>query len=284
MRGIFYSLIVFIVMSGLIAYYFFLFSETEKNFTFETEKISAQRVFSYWKNADRNLGVATNISVAKINNTVEFGDTLPAEKDISTVLDQYQQFIRNYFEDSTIDVRFEDESGNEIELENLQSKILIEPMNIEYSWPDFGKNQMHIKVPATNYSFIQRINITLRVKPNIRNANNSWSPYKACTGSTQYCLYMNLTVTDGTTTWVSDKNNFDLDFTSSAKIDLQGEPAANFWVKITAGKIPTVINVDMQNANVSADTKLILNTEQFYITYPAKLNVTTPFARKIDWL
>ena len=283
MKGFIFTLTVFlIIMSFVLSSGISNVLAVERK-SFTNEMISAQRIFYTWKAVSNNLGNILNVSSEKVNDTVTFNDTLPAENDIGNLLGDYQEFIRKYYEDPTIKIRFEDPTGTEVQLNQTESNILIKPMNIEYSWPDYGKNELFIKVDPSNFTFIDQIDMYLRVAPAIKdNINNiNWAPYKSCNQNTVYCLRFNLTVTDGSKTWISDKKEFDLDFQSSVKVGLTGEPSSDFFIRATVGQLPVVVNVDMLNANVTSSTKLKLTTEEFYINYLARINVTTDFGQKV---
>ena len=283
MRGIVMTLTVSLILLGVLSYLFFVAQGGIERTRSATDQLSAERVYHYWRAVSANLKGILNVSATRINDTAVFNDSLPATRDIDKMLGVYQMFVESYFEDPTISIRFEDSEGHEIILNQSESAIYIKPMNIKYEWDDYGKNQLFIKAPPENFSFIERIDMNLKVTPTIKDLSSiKWSPLKQCGQQTTHCLHYRATVTDGNKTWVSSEQYFDVDFSSSVKIGLTGEPSSDFFVRITVGQLDNVVNVDMLNANVTADTAIKLNTSEFYINSLAQINVTAPFGQKVE--
>ena len=284
MRGILYTLMTYLILSVLLAYAASTasaFSEKEKLIS---EKISAERIFHAWNSVGKNLAGLLNISAGKTDYTFKLTDTLPSSGDTISILQNYETFLQNYFSDGIISYRFEDSGGNKISLQNMDSKISILPWNINYSWPDFGKNSGVLESNSNGLKFLKVVNMTMFVNPVIRDLNSiAWSGYKACDQSTTDCLIFNLTITDGAKTWVSNVDKFDLKFQAQLKVDL-GPAGGPNWARATVGKIPTLINLDMQNSNITQTSSMVFNTTDFFINYPSKLNVSAVGIKKVDWL
>lgn len=284
MKSILYTISTFFIMLGVVAFLTVTASTNIERGATTTEQISSQRIYYYWNDIRDNFADLLNVSAEKKDSTAQINDTLPAELDIKSMMDHYQSFIEDYFEDGTIEIRFEDGEGNEINLEDLDDdpKIMIKPMNINYSWPSFGKNEMFLRSTPENFSFIERIIYTVVVDHSF---NTSMKPNpKVCPA--EYCLDFLFTVKNSTFTWVYPYRRLDIDFDNWIEVEVAGEPQV---VRVETGDIKPgekVLHIKIIKSGYVADTYLdiIFNTTEFYINYPAVLNVTTPFGRKVDYL
>ena len=283
MKGVLFTLTVFLIFSGV---FFFIASSLTEHGKLSSERIGAQHTYYIWNSIADGVSDSLNLSIEKNNNTIEINDSLPAKDDVQKFLDDYSRFIDQKFKEANFEARFEDADGNKIDLSAMQSKFTIKPMNIAYIWPTLKKDRMRMQVDKKNFSYIKEINLTLFVSPQINNTQNiKWDPLKKCKGNTKYCLKFRLTIDDGVNIWVSSETEFDVDHKSELKgvnLGLGGGLDQN--VKISIGELKDLIKIDPKNANVSSVMDLKLNTAKFFINYPARLNVSTLFAKKIDWL
>lgn len=284
MKGIMFTVVVFLIMMGIIVYINNITSSNIERNTATTEKISAQRIYYVWKAVSDNFQFILNVRITKINNTIEINDTLP-NPNKNSVINEFGKFVDRYFEDETIDICFQNANGaNCADLSKMESKIIIKPMNIEYSWPDWEKKELFIKVDPSNFSFIQGIDMYIETSPDLDLDKFKWTSHQQCRDGTNYCLNLNLTVTNKTYIWQDLNDKIDVGKSSTAA-------TASGWLKISFGDIDsggewgTVINVRFtSNVRLNTSTKITLSTSDFYINYPAQLNVNTTFGRKLDWL
>ena len=284
MKGIFYTLATYLILSALLIYASSASSAAAEREKIVSEKIAAERIFHAWNSIEKNLAGLLNISYSKKENVFSISDTIPSEGDTNSILQNYETFLRNYFVDGTFSYKFQDSSGANIDLQNIDTKITINPMNINYSWPNFGKNSAEFVSDSAGVKYVKSINMTMIVTPSIRDLGSiSWSGYKACAQGTDDCLIFNLTITDGNKTWISSVDKFDLKFQAQLKVDL-GPAGSPDWARASVGKIPTLINLDIQNSNTTHNSAITFNTTNFFVNYPAKLDVSSIFGRKADWL
>lgn len=283
MKGIMYTVATFLIFLGITTYVYMNLNFSENS----SSLISSERIFRYWNAVDSGMQNLVNVSTAKKDFVLEINDSLPAERSVKTLLDRYGLFVEQFFKDPTIDVRFEDSSGNKVELENMESKLTIKPMNITYGWDSWGKNEMEIRGLTANLGFIQSINLSVRFVNNTI-ANNSiiWSPYKDCRAN-QPCLNFYLSVSDGTKTIVSDKTTFDL--SRGSKTELIYCTAGDCWMRVrvglwTAEDPQNIIKIELHNLNITTSTRIKMNTTEFFANYPAILAVRTAFAEKVEFL
>lgn len=294
MKGILFTITIFLIFIGVVTYAVTVASITIEKSNLITEKVSAQRIYYTWKGIADDVIHLLNLTVSRNNSMVEFNDTLPAnpQTKIEDMLSWYQMFLEEYVEDGTIEVRFENADGEKVDLKNdTDSVVVIKPMNIKYRWDNYGKNQLFIEVDPSNFSYINNIDLYIKLKnvyfncdPEEQGSCNKWAPYKPCTNSTTYCLKFNLTFED----MYNDVYNFpeklfDVDKMSVANLDVKNVTAP-FFIKIQVGSLPTVINIDLKSVMVDTSTKINLTTTDFYINMLAKLNVSTPFGKKVDWI
>jgi hypothetical protein len=286
-------------MLGIVAFLSVSANTNIERSAITAEHISSQRIYYSWNDIRDNFADLINASATKKGNIAEINDTLPSLLDIKSMLGYYQLFIEEYFEDGSIEIRFEDGSGNEINLEDLDDdpKIILKPMYINYSWPSFGKNQVFIQSSPENFSYIERVDLYIKLKNSYFDCDpeepgdcNKWNPdnsVPSCVGIT-YCLDLNLTFEDSNGDIFNyPEHYFDIDDNppkkSTTNLNIRNA-TANYGIFIQVGPLPLVLNIDLHNAETDSYTKLILNTTEFYINYPAVLNVTTPFGRKVDFL
>ncbi len=296
MKGIFLTITVFIIFLGLVSYLSILNASSEDASKLTSEKIAAARTFYYWNSVSKGIDNIVNVTFNQNGGVVDINDTLPAANDINTLLSDYGSFLDKYFEDPSIDIHFEDAAGNIVALQNMQSKIVLAPMNINYTWPDFGKNQVTIQSSTEQFSSISNMSIYVKLK-NVQfncagtsgpNRCNKWSPdysVASCSGVT-YCLQLDMTYEDmNGAKFIFPETKFDISSRSTANLDVNNAQSGNFFIKIDVGALPPdVLNINLQNVQADTDTRFIFNTTQFYINYPMRLAVVTPFSKKVDWI
>ncbi len=286
-KGIILTLVTFLAFAGIFSMMGTLILSEQTRAGDASASISSQRVFHYWKSVSENIYGLSNISTAKNGNTFEVNDSLPAENSIEDILEDYADFIGQYFADKTVDIHFEDESGNEIQLESISPKITLSPMNITYGWDSWGKNEMQIMSPVDALGYIYSINMTVNfVNQTIANNSVTWSPYKDCRNNYP-CLLLYLYVSDGTKTISSAQTTFDL--SRGSKSDDIACGSGNCWLRFRVGPWgggdpQNVLKIELHNLNITTNTKITLNTTGFYSNFPAKLFVGTAFASKLDYI
>ena len=309
MKGIFFTIITFMIFLGMITYITVITNSNIQMSNLIGERISANRIYYTWRSVSDNMKYALNAYVNKINDTAEINDTLPATSNIVDFLKLYQQFINQTYRDPTIDIRFEDSAGNEVDLSTLDPKTLfqIKPMNINYGYLSFGKNEVFIRSTPSNFSFIKKIDLFLKMKnvyfdcdttlsPPSSDDCNKWAPYKSCVPGSLYCLEFNLTFQDvNSIIFNFPEHYFDVSSTNSANLNVKNVTGA-FSVPIQVGPLGTsdicpspppfskciVLDVDLHNVQVDTFTKVQLNTSDFYINLASILNVSTVFGKKVD--
>ena len=282
MKGVYFTIITFVIFLGILVYVSVITSSNIETSRLTTEKISAERIFYTWKAVDDHIEDVLNISVAKVNDTAIINDTLPAIQEIQNFLKLYQQFINQTYRDPTIDIRFEDYNGDEMDLSamNPQTLFIIEPMNIEYKYPNYGKKELFVEVDPSNFSFIEGIDLLIEVSGYF---NTSIQPNpKLCPAT--YCLNFSLEIINETQTWTYPYDQLDIDFSNWITIDIGTAVTA---IRIDTGDIDpgnTVIHIDIIKSGfvINTNMEIEFNTTDFYINLASILNVSTPFGKKVD--
>lgn len=282
-----YTVVTFLIFMGILAYAI-TYVEYEKSLSDSNSiSISSQRIFHSWISVKKGVQNLMNVSTAKNESVFEVNDTLPSEGNIPSLLGEYGSFVSQYFADKTIDIHFEDTSGNRIEPETISPKITLSPMNITYGWDSWGKNEMEMRSPVSSLGYIYAVNLTINfVNETIANNSVTWSPYKDCR-SNYPCLLLYVYISDGAKTITSAETTFDL--SRGSKTDLVYCASNSCWLRIrtgawAGGDPQSVLKIELQNLNITANTKIKLNTTGFYANFPAKLFVGTDFARKLDYI
>lgn len=301
MKGVFFTMITFVIFISILTYMNVVTESNIERSAITAERISAERIYYTWKAVDDHIEDILNISFFKNNDTAKINDTLPATQDIEDFLKLYQQFINQSYEDPTIDIRFENYDGDEIDLSTMdpQTLFVIEPMKINYSYPDFGKNRLFIKTDPSNFSFIDSIKLYIKMKnvyfdcsppmPDSPKECEKWSPDNTlidCSG-VSYCLNFDLTFEDANTTVTKIfnfvANYFDVGSPKKSVVNLPvRNETASFTIKVEVGPLPTVIDIDLHNVLVDTSIEMDLNTTDFYINLASILNVSTVFGKKVD--
>ncbi|MFH0830381.1 MAG: hypothetical protein V1887_04460 [Candidatus Aenigmatarchaeota archaeon] len=287
MKGYVFTLTTFLIFMGLISYFSAFVTVAKERTTIVNDQIAAERTWRSWLSVASGVAEMANVSFTKSYGTAEINDTLPAEKNVSGLLDLWQNAIKIYSNDASISNRFQDASGNEVELgSNSLTNVMITPVGVNYTWPNWQKNQSTIRVTAADFANIERIDLNIRTKQTLAlPVNIWWQPNISnpsdhiCTGGTAHCLLLNLTVTDGTNRWNSTGIRLDADKITAVEIDLQ--PGSARMVNVTVGPLPNLLNVKTVSGTAHTNTKIVLNTASFYTNFMARLNVTSPFGRKV---
>jgi len=282
MKGVFFTIITFVIFLSILTYINVITESNIERSVITAERISAERIYYTWRAVDDHIEDVLNITFVKDNDTAKINDTLPAIQDIQNFLKLYQQFINRTYRDPTIDIRFEDSDGNEIDLSTAdpQTLFIIEPMNIEYKYPDYGKNQLFVVVDPSNFSFIKEIDLQIEVSGYF---NTSMQPNpKFCPAT--YCLNFNLEIKNETDSWIYPYNQLDIDFSNWITVDVGTQVTA---IRIETGDIDPgnrVIHVDIIKSGfvINTNMEIKLNTTDFYINLASILNVSTVFGKKVD--
>ncbi len=283
-KGVMYTLVTFLIFTAMIAYINILFDQNMSLSGNVDSSISSQRVYHYWNSVNDNMDNIANVSMAKKDSTFAINDSLPAANSVNSLLGRYGLFVDQFFRDGTIDIHFEDDAGNRIALDTISPKITLSPMNITYGWNSWGKNELQIMSPVSSLGFISTINLTINfVNQTIANNSITWSPYMNCRAG-QPCLLLYLYVSDGAKTITSAQTAFDL--SRNSKSDQVYCAGANCWLRVRTGPWgggdpQNVLKIELQNLNITTNTKILLNTSSFYASFPTKLFVGTNFARKL---
>lgn len=298
MKGIMFTLTVFIIMTLAIAYFALFSSSSIDETNFINENLASQRIFYTWKGIDDNFQNILEIKLGKVGSSAEFNDTLPSTVDkLNSALTRYQQFISQYINESTISARFEDTSGQETTLEySKNAQITIKPMNINYTWPTNGKNQVTIVADPSNFHYIQNVTLFINMSnvkiacyptdPGAPQPCEKWAPnntVNSCIGI-DYCFNLTLAFNDSDgKTYKFVSKYFDVSNKGSDDLNVKNI-TSSFAISIQVGPLPLVLNINLHNTEVKTYAKLNLTTEDFYIDFPTKLNVSSAFGTKVDFL
>lgn len=285
MKGYVFTITTFIIFLGIIAYYTTFSDVARERTQMVNDQIAAERVWRSWLSSASGLSNIANVSFAKSFGTAEINDTLPAARNISYLMERWQTFTGQYASDPTITSVFQDQYGNAVSLgDNKLSKIMLTPVGVNYSWPNWNKNRSTITVSSSDFSNIDHIELNMRTSsyldgmPDFIWVPNMTSPQNnTCLPSTTHCLKLNLTFTFSGSVWNSTTSYFDADKVSYLKITFFGSYLAN----VTVGKLPTLLDVNVSNNVITTNTKIVLNTASFYTNFMARLNVTSPFGQKV---
>ncbi len=284
MKGVLITLTIFLIFSMVFPHIAEMASEKGE---LVAERIGAQRVYYLWHSIAAGVSESLNVSMKKLNDTVIINDSLPLLESANTqkFLDDYGRFIEQEFSEVNYVARFEDGNGNKIDLDAIERKLTIKPMQITYAWATKDKHRATLRVHEKNFSYIQEINLTIFTPLPFEKIDEiKWDPMKECKSNTKRCLTFRLNVTNGTATWTSPRIEFDADSTSEVK-KLNFVPGgADQSIRLHIGPLDDLIRIEPKNVNITTSLSMRLNTSDFFLNYPAKLNVSTLFAKKVEWL
>ena len=246
--------------------------------------LSLARKVSYaWDDVNEDLKSVVNLTIYQSGSNLTIEDSLPAAHDLGQSLVSYWLFVQNYYKTPDLNYSVLGPDGQEMTLGQLGPPLRVLPYGINYSYPDYGKNELFLQIPSSNFSGLSSLALNYSLpghwfQDNLNNNCGMWNPLKTCNGGTQHCL--NLSV------WIRDKNGsaynnsgctqLDADDNSNLQLNLNYSDGTNAWIKILVGKLPDLLHVQLQNTNVSTNTTLTLNSTPFSVGYPAKLRVLDP--------
>ncbi|MBI4214798.1 hypothetical protein HY546_02280 [archaeon] len=288
-RGFLFTLTMMLVFVGL----FFLLGDVSAHRSSarsdQTSALAAYAIFHVWHDVNEGINSILGVNVSREDSTARFKDSLPADADLGKFLEGYGTLIATKYTSPGIQVIFLDATDNPISLSALSSLLTLSPYGIKYGYPDFGKNELWILSPVENLTTLSGLSIDVHVTDQLMNETLfQWAPYQGCNPN-DICITANVTVRDNFTSWTSPVSSFDVTRQSQITIHF-GTDSSNHWVKILVGEgggndPKSVLNVKLHNLAAATDTKILLNSPDFLISYIAKLVVNMPgIAGKTDWL
>jgi len=283
-RGIFFSLTV-ISLFGLLL---FLSSNylLARSHSGELLQVSLLRKLAYsWDDVSEDVVYLLNTSVTQVQNNITVQDNLPAPRSITASLSAYANFVHFYYQPSDLNFTFLSPGGLPVPLENLGPPLQILPWGFNYSYPDYGKNELFIQVPDENFSAMRRLYINISLPFNSFTENPTtiennpcslFTAFKTCNHGTKDCLNVSIRIVDNTSlTWVNTGcTQIDANDNSNLQLNLNYS-GGNGWLKILIGKLPALVDTQMQNAWLSANTTFEMNSTDVHPNLAAYLRVAS---------
>jgi len=243
---------------------------------------STLRKVSYaWDDINDDLYWAVNASVSQDGTNLTIGDGLPASHDLLRSLTAYGLFVQNYYRTPDINVSYLSISGPEIPLWQLGPPLQVTPFGMNYSYPDFGKNELIVQMPTENFSFLKQVHLNFTLAGNtftdsVSNACSLWSPLKQCKQSTTNCFNLTVRITDSKGTLYNNAGCSSLDAgqNSNLNINLNDSGGNNGWIRVQVGKTPDLIDVKFQNANASVNSTFAFNSTDYQLNAVMRLRVS----------
>lgn len=286
-RGLFFTLTVITLFSLL-----FLLASNRllaSSQGSELAEIARLRKVAYsWDDVNEDLERVGNSTITQSGNNLSISDWLPAPHDLASSLLAYSLFIQNYYQTPELNFTFLSPSGAVMPLSSLGPPLQVLPYGINYSYPDYGKNELFIKVPAANFSAFRQLhaNITLPehwFNENVANIASDpcsfWSPLQACNPGTTNCLNFTARIVDKNGTLYESGEGckyLNADQNSNMQLNLNYSGGSNAWIKVLVGRLDDLLDVKLQNANISINTTMVLNSSEFSANFPASLRVLEP--------
>jgi len=302
-KGILFTIttsILLIAMFNLVSNFS---DRTSKERSYTASLDLGDRAGHAWEDVTEEIIWIIELNVSKNGKNVTFYDHLPATYDIGKFLSEFGEFIKKYYETPDLDMKFISPTGKEIQLDEIEPVVKIKPFGINYSYPDFGKNRLHIRCPAENLSAIKCIDIFFKLENTYFKCNitaeegdpdrcNVWAPdnrVPSCENLT-YCVNATITVEDAeNVTYVFPDHFFNIEGTKKSVNDLDiKNVTANFKITTQFGPISDdlVVDINLHNTLVSSRVTMCLNTTEFYIDFLSKflVNSSNYGVYKIDWM
>jgi hypothetical protein len=240
--------------------------------------LASEKVIHTWSDVNDDFYKAANLRIERGYMNVTFFDSLPAGFNLGEFLHLYGIFIDSKYETPDVDITYLDEAGKPTDLRLLPAKITIKPYNIVYYYDDWSKHELFVKIPEENYSIFNRTIIHLNFSESLECTCNDDQQTKCakfdpnpkdCKSGTTYCINITLSISDasGFKCTVLD-GAYDFDSQIKWNFHIGGE-----YLQIPM-RMPIIIDMRLQNIHVNTSTTLILNTNDFYISYPAQLSVS----------
>ncbi|MBI1973502.1 hypothetical protein HYS54_01690 [Candidatus Micrarchaeota archaeon] len=289
-NGFLFTLTTMLVFVGLLFMLNDVASYGQSLRSSATSSLSAYVITQAWRDVSSDITLVVGVNVSKDGTTADFMDSLPAATDLSTFIEGYGKFIESYYSKPSLQVVFLDSVDNQLSLSSISPLLSIIPFNIQYGYPDFGKNELQVLSPVGNLSALSGVSVDIHVTDEEMNESNfQWTPYQECQQN-KPCLNVNVTVRGNSSSWSSPQQQFDATRQSQITIHF-GNDSSNHWVKVLVGESgnsdpQNVLDVKLNNVRAATDTKVLLNSPDFLINYLSKLRVSEPqlFTNKTDWL
>ncbi|GEM_PF-2800146 len=300
-KGYLYSITtVFLMMTAILLMGSFVARQNDANANLFSLLLGS-KVLYVWDDINNDLSDATQLHITQSGNIATFNDTLPAVG-LQNFLNNYGTFLNTYYLTPDLEARFLSPSDTVLSLSQLNATIRIQPMNISYYYPDFGKNELFIDANSSNFNAINSLNITLILKNVFFNCDTSgtnqpnrcdkWSPdnsVASCTGITS-CVRANITAIDANGTVFNYAQHF-FDITGPKKSAnnlnvING--TSSYSIEIDFGPMNNnrIVGIDLHNVIVNTLIGFNLNTQSFFVQYLSKLMVNSSAFNtyKVDWI
>jgi hypothetical protein len=243
------------------------------------------RKVSYaFDDVEEGIGKTAGLEVTREGDRVTVRDLVPANHDVMNALKGYGKFVQRYYMAPELEITFLSQDETPTSLEQLQPPLTMEPFGFNYTYPGgggWGKRELGIEGPAENFSNLSSITAVLRVADMGFSQNftgscaTDWENYKDCTGGTDYCLHLNLTIIDRNgSEYHSPCDTIDVGFLNKMKVNFANESSSG-WMEFRAGQFPTVaLNIRLSGVQVNSTITLGFTQGSMpFVGYAARMRV-----------
>lgn len=262
-----------------------------------TKTADVKKVLYSFDDIQEDVGNITGLRIVRNGTNLTIYDRLPAEYNVSTSLGAYEEFVEDYYNSPELEITFLDEGGNQMNLSDLPSELLIMPVNISYEYPNYGKKELRIECnnpPCTN-SEIGRIdlayvwsNASFNYDPVPGNESKyNWAPNALgppCSGPT--CINFSLSIRDNMSRTYScpgpicSYTQFDTTGKSTLKIEGNpcwltvqiGDSSGDIFVQVRAHQ-PGNENAPCEGTTIDTQTSFNFTNYNYVLDFPARLRV-----------
>lgn len=254
-----------------------------------SQTLVSEKVAHTWSDIKDDIFTITNIYIEKMGTNITFQDSVPKNYSLADFLKLYSLFIDQYYKSPDMDIGFRSIDGGDIKLDELSSKIIIMPFNIEYGYDNWWKNNVFLRPPPSGESNLTAITM-IYLSVNFTNAKMNCTPanplgpvscdhssYKTCSINKQN-ISINLSFSDYQGRYYNfPQTCFDETFPNLEQLHFTNS-TGSYYLDVEFGKLTgeterngVALRTGYPAINVT--TKLILNTTDFYINYLAQLRV-----------
>ena len=268
------AVILFILLLDLA----FQYSKTSSSYSKTVSDITVSEKIGYtFDDITDDITNITGLSIVQNGANLIFSDSFPGAG-ITDKLGHYETFMRNYYLTPDMEVTFLNPAEQQINLEDLTSKITVLPFGMTYEYTDFAKRDLFIEIPYTESNAVQFVwfNITVTNANFTKNVSDiKWAPQpKSCTPGDLGCIKFYMGVNDsGGHEYVAPYNTFDITQKADLNIDFSNETCNLYlWVGHYSSE-DYILDLKITDCQVKTEIGFSFNTTNFWLDFPTKMKV-----------
>ena len=225
-----------------------------------------------------------NVSVDVSYTGIVFSGQLPLPTsdmyggaDLTTRLNGFEQFIREYYLPVNYQLAFVSSEGNNITLSQSDNSFYVDPLDVWLQFSPNGREEIYAYTRRANISQISCINLNISLKNATLLLNDTgWLKLSSCTPQTTYCVNASVFVLDNSSTWAATNERIDLEKLSK----IRASCGSACFVEMVLGSANTmettqILKVSTHYPTINYQIGFCLNTtNDFRVVSRNKMRIT----------